>query len=753
MKKEDEMITLTAPPRLLLGVAFLFWGAMHDRPLPALLAAILVEGRHWTTIRWDFGIRGFARSWQLSMVILLVATVGLLRTNELSSADFLNLLAWLPFMMLPLALAQQYAVAGGVPTITFSFIARRKLAVDKRLGRPVEVKTLHLGYPFFVLLLIAAGMGVGRLGAPGREEVLYAVGVVVLLGFAFSQVGGKRRRPLASLGAYLFAMGLAGLMLWGLAFAYFTYLKNFGSGDREAVSSLETQTQIGKELLKLQQDPRIRWRYHHEEGAVPELLKLASYNLPYRDYWRAGMRSADLAETVPDERQAGGDFELLDREKKGVFYDRHRAGASKEDKLKGRLVGMIPKETLIPHPRGTTRFEGVPAGILSVNSMGAYQLSGATQGAMDVTLYASKGGEAIAIDPTLDDLVYGRNEEVGLRQFLEDHGFQVPPEDEAFEEEGRSSRRSWRRRGLVASQTRIRIEPSPPMVSRERFEEIAACLDGAFRSGFRYSLMFKMENRDAPISEFLHTTREGHCEYFAGATALLLRRMGVPCRYVVGFSVQENGRGNEWILRGQHAHAWVEAYVGGQWVDEGGADNPRWRCRGGEWVTVDLTPPDWSSSSSFDLSWSQWFSDTFEWIRSGLMLWTASQGLISGVLVVFGVVGGGVLVVLIYRLVISRRGAGKGRHGSRVFEDLALLRDFEKWLARRVGPRPMSQPMGAWLRQHLGADGTLLVENYERLTFREMCGERHLLRGEIERVKRRWRERQKNPGARRPAGF
>ena len=164
------MITLTAPPRLLLGVAFLFWGAMHDRPLPALLAAILVEGRHWTTIRWDFGIRGFARLWQLSMVILLVATVGLLRTNELSSADFLNLLAWLPFMMLPLALAQQYAVAGGVPTITFSFIARRKLAVDKRLGRPDEVKTLHPGYPFFVLLLIAAGMGVGRLGHRGGRR-------------------------------------------------------------------------------------------------------------------------------------------------------------------------------------------------------------------------------------------------------------------------------------------------------------------------------------------------------------------------------------------------------------------------------------------------------------------------------------------------------------------------------------------------------------------------------------------------------
>lgn len=753
MNKEDETNTLSAPPRLLLGVAFLFWGAMHDQPLPALLAAILVEGRHWTTIRWEFGIRGFARSWQLSMVILLMATVGLLRTNELSSADFLNLLAWLPFMMLPLALAQQYAVSGGVPTITFSFIARRKMAVDKRLGRPVEIKTLHLGYPFFVLIVIAAGMGVGRLGSPEREEVLYAVGVVLLLGFAFLQVGGKRHRPLAWLGAYVVSMGLAGLMLWGLTYAYFTYLKNFGSGDREAVSSFETQTQIGKGLYKLQQDPKIRWRYYHERGEVPELLKLASYNLPYHDFWRAGMRQADLAETIPDERQAGGDFELLFRAEKGVFYY-HDTELSPDDYVvTGRLVGMMPKETLIPHPRGTSRFEEVPAEILSVNSMGAFQLSGATQGAMEVTLYADGGDDAIALDPTLDDLVYGRDEEVGLRQFLEKVGLQVPPGDDSFEEgRERRSRRSWRRRGLVASQTRIQTEPSPPLVTRERFEEIEARLNGAFQSDFRYSLMIKMNDKNPPISEFLHDTRRGHCEFFAGATALLLRRMGVPCRYVVGFSVQENGGGNEWILRGQHAHAWVEAYVGGQWVNEGTKDNPIWRCRGGEWVTVDLTPPDWSSSSSFDLSWTQWFSDTFERIRSGLMLWTASQGLISGVLVVFGAAGAVVLVVLIYRLVMSRGASGKERRWLRVVGESALLRDFEKWLARRVGPRPVSQPMGSWLRKHLGEDGSLLAENYERLTFREAGGEAHVLRNEVRRVKKRWRERRKNPGAEQPAG-
>jgi hypothetical protein len=61
--------------------------------------------------------------------------------------------------------------------------------------------------------------------------------------------------------------------------------------------------------------------------------------------------------------------------------------------------------------------------------------------------------------------------------------------------------------------------------------------------------------------------------------------------------------------------------------------------------------------------------------------------------------------------------------------------------------------MGTWLRQHLGVEGISLVEDYERLTFREMGGEVHLLWNEIERVKKRWRERQKNPEAVKPAGL
>lgn len=766
MTTEVNRPFLGAPPRLLLGVSFLFWGAMHDQPLAALLAAILVEGRHWTALRWDFGIRGFARSWQLSMVILIVSSIGLLRSNGLSTADFLDLLAWLPFMMLPLALAQQYAVAKGVPTVTFSFIARRKIGADRRLGRPVVINLIHAGYPFFVLILIAAGMGVGKLTDPGRVDVIYVAGILILSGWAFYLVGGRCRRPAAWLGAFVLAMGLASVMLWGLSYAYDLFVRGGGFGDRDPTSALETRTDLS-DIATLQLSPTIRWRYYHEKGELPRLLKLGSYNIPHLNYWLAGTRRKGWAEKIEVERQAGGDFERLLSDRNGEFrYDKvHRP--SGDFPVAGRLVGIIPKETVVPHGAGTRMFEGVPADIMSVNSLGAFQLSEAKKGAMEVTFRADREVRAIAIDPSLDDLIYIMNEEAGLTSFLEKVGLEVPasgliPERRTLSqgistnrrpsaESSSKSRKPKRGSPLPRSQTRIAVEPSPPAVSRERFWEIEGRISRAFSNDFTYSLYLEGDD-STPISKFLGETRKGHCEFFAGATAMLFRRMGVPCRYVVGYSVQENSGGNEWILRGRHAHAWVEAYMGGQWVNEGTGESPIWRCRGGKWVTIDLTPADWSSAA-YQYSWTQWFSDTFERLRSWLMLWSTSPILISGILIFIGVAGGIVVLMLVYQLVKTRDGVGKAGQEKRLISEPALLRDFEKWLARRVGSRPVSLSMGAWVRAHLGDGGMILADHYEHLTFRECQPDIALLRDEVKRAKRFWREQQKKPGADEPAGL
>ena len=65
----------------------------------------------------------------------------------------------------------------------------------------------------------------------------------------------------------------------------------------------------------------------------------------------------------------------------------------------------------------------------------------------------------------------------------------------------------------------------------------------------------------APLDAFLFDTKEGYCQHFAGAMALLLRMGGVPARVATGFSPGGfSKRRDAWIVRDTDAHAWVEAW-------------------------------------------------------------------------------------------------------------------------------------------------------------------------------------------------
>ena len=84
-----------------------------------------------------------------------------------------------------------------------------------------------------------------------------------------------------------------------------------------------------------------------------------------------------------------------------------------------------------------------------------------------------------------------------------------------------------------------------------------------FFSTFRYSTT----NRARNLVEFLKLYREGNCEYFATASALILRRLGYPTRLVVGFYGGEyNPVTGYYVVRQRDAHAWVEIYHRGKWV-------------------------------------------------------------------------------------------------------------------------------------------------------------------------------------------
>jgi hypothetical protein len=64
-----------------------------------------------------------------------------------------------------------------------------------------------------------------------------------------------------------------------------------------------------------------------------------------------------------------------------------------------------------------------------------------------------------------------------------------------------------------------------------------------------------------PLETFLFTTRDGYCQQFAGAMALLLRMGGVPARVATGFTPGSfDSRSGQWVVSDLDAHAWVEAW-------------------------------------------------------------------------------------------------------------------------------------------------------------------------------------------------
>ncbi|MBN1916424.1 MAG: DUF3488 domain-containing protein [Verrucomicrobia bacterium] len=66
-----------------------------------------------------------------------------------------------------------------------------------------------------------------------------------------------------------------------------------------------------------------------------------------------------------------------------------------------------------------------------------------------------------------------------------------------------------------------------------------------------------------PLEHFLLTSRQGHCEFFASAMALMLRECGIISRVVYGYMTTEASfnkyLGGSFVVRRRDAHAWVEA--------------------------------------------------------------------------------------------------------------------------------------------------------------------------------------------------
>lgn len=96
----------------------------------------------------------------------------------------------------------------------------------------------------------------------------------------------------------------------------------------------------------------------------------------------------------------------------------------------------------------------------------------------------------------------------------------------------------------------------------------AAAIEHYLRANFRYTLQLpRTLNRD-PLAVFLFERKQGHCEYFASAMAIMLRSIGIPSRIVNGFRTGEfNDLTSQYLVRASDAHSWVEVFFPGYgWI-------------------------------------------------------------------------------------------------------------------------------------------------------------------------------------------
>lgn len=92
-------------------------------------------------------------------------------------------------------------------------------------------------------------------------------------------------------------------------------------------------------------------------------------------------------------------------------------------------------------------------------------------------------------------------------------------------------------------------------------------------NGFVYSLKVKPGSSGDALVDFLNN-KQGFCEQYASAMAIMLRSLNIPTRVMIGFTQGVKQAGGDYLITSHDAHAWVEV-----------------KFENNGWVRFDPTPP------------------------------------------------------------------------------------------------------------------------------------------------------------------
>ncbi|HIG27907.1 MAG TPA: transglutaminase domain-containing protein [Verrucomicrobiales bacterium] len=542
----------------LMSASLVFWGFQSGYVLPGCLIAVLLESSRKSESRWELADSDLNRIWQLCNLLFLggialafssgekgnpfssylEASNWTERSHSLNAAalTIMVFIQWLPMIFFPLMGAQAWGNRDRIDFRQFSIILRWQKRKQKQASEShSEARSAHQGtnfsFVYFAMILAAASAANNRSG-------WFYPGLCILVAWVLWNLRSPRYRVSVWIGSFACAVLLGYLGQIGMKYmADFTenlhtaWVSGFGGN---GFDDQQTRTAMGR-IGELKSSSRIVMRIKPGlSGPVPALLRGTAYDVYHKGTWNGVKKQRAPIQPLQD----------------NITWV---LGPSKNSSGQVRIDLSLKNGTgLLPIPNRTVSLKNLQAIGLETNRFGAVHMTGGP----GLVLYDALFGEESVMDspPSDADTSVPESERALITEVADDLGLLDLP-----------------------------------------IEQVPDAIEKFFGDEFDYSTYLSGESESTPkenslFYRFLLQDRSGHCEYFAGATVLLLRHVGIPARYAVGYSVQEP-RGDGWIVRDLHAHAWALVYIDGHWWD------------------FDTTPASWIDVESAGIAFWQPVSD------------------------------------------------------------------------------------------------------------------------------------------------
>jgi len=664
-------------PPFLLAAALVFWGWQSDFLLTGLALGLVLESSRVLKERWDFSEADMIRIWNFCSLLGLAAAIFAFTSNDgpasfgkmfadpgvhtsrlagnSSTQAALSLIRWLPLIFYVYMLAQAFSSRTEFPLDTISpFLRyRRKRRLKNRLPASPQF-SFNASFPYFVLCFFAAS-------AHAAEDQSFFWGLCGLVAWAlWSQRprGFGRLVWLGMLGAVIIASLLGQRGLGQLA--RLTELADNYNAQwltrwmRHSTDPEQSRTSIGQ-IGEQQMSPQIILRVARVNGAaIPTYLREATYRTYHAPAWYAA--------GSPDHPDHFSSIPELPPQDSGNWNLQPGVAGQKLVNISCYLENYNPKDGnrlgVLPLPVDCDRLEQLAAYTLENNSVGTVLADGP-----GLVIFNARFGAGTTMDnPPVTNIAPGLNDDLA-----------VPDREKP------------------ALDTIIAQLPLAGLNDQEKCRVV----DHYFAVNYQYSIWQERPKNhpkspatnETALANFLLHTHSGHCEFFATATVLLLREMGIPARYAVGYYVHEPAGGG-YVVRARDAHAWCLA----------------WNFHTRAWETLDTTPASWTEIEGKRKSPWQFISDTFSWLGYQFAKFRYGQSHLRPYLLIALVP---VLGYFLYQIIFHRR-----RHQP---TDAAKSAPFANWpgldsefylleqaLADRGLVRHRGESLTHWLAQSSG---------------------------------------------------